>query len=267
MSLKSDYAFADAETGRERQRLLAMQGEFDPDTFRRLEQLGVGPGWSCLEVGCGAGSLLSWLAERAGATGRVVGLDLNPQMAAAAGTENVELRQGDVTTVDLGARIFDLVHARFVFIHVRQREVALANVLRMLRPGGWLLLEEPDFGPAGPASASGEPDDVIADVYEATRQMYLAGGGDPFLGRRLVGWLQGHGLVIMGAEATASLWQGGSSRARLRRDTAEPVGPRLVATGAITAEQLTRFARLADDPAVWAFDYTTVAAWGKRAGP
>ena len=73
----SDYVFAMPDPERERQRLLAVQEEFDAATFARLERLDVQRDWACLEIGCGAGSVLRWLAER---TDRTVGLDLDLRM-------------------------------------------------------------------------------------------------------------------------------------------------------------------------------------------
>jgi SAM-dependent methyltransferase len=163
---------------------------------------------------------------------------------------------------ELGENVFDLVHGRFVFIHIREREKALANVLRSLKPEGRLLLEEPNFGAAGPSWEEGTGAGVIARIYEATRQMYLATGGDPFLGRRLAGWLQGRGLDIQGSEASSALWRGGSPRGRLRRLAVEHLWPRLLATGAVSEDDLQVFLKVAEEPAVWAFDYTTVAVWG-----
>ncbi len=262
MTHQPEYVFATPDLERERERLLAVQDEFDAATFARLERLGVQRDWTCLEIGCGAGSVLRWLAER---TAHAVGLDLDPRMVGDV-PANVEVRQADVATADLGEAVFDLAHARFVFIHVRQRDAALRNVLRALKPGGWLLLEEPDFSPARAVSDDSEDAAVITKMYEATRQMYLKTGGDPFLGRRLVGWLQGHGLHVEGAEASVSLWRGGSHRARLRRQGVEHLWSRLLDTGAVTEADLQRFLALALDPGVWAFDYTTVAVWARKTG-
>src|SRR3954465_6516017 len=98
MTHNRDYVFATPDTARERQRLLAVQEEFDAATFARLERLGVGHDWACLEVGCGAGSVLRWLAEHAG---QALGLDLDPRLTGDV-PANAQVRQGDVATADLG---------------------------------------------------------------------------------------------------------------------------------------------------------------------
>ena len=56
----------DSSSDRERERLRLLEDSFDPGTFRWLDQLGVGSGWRCLEVGAGGGSVARWLADRVG---------------------------------------------------------------------------------------------------------------------------------------------------------------------------------------------------------
>src|SRR5438034_3794011 len=60
----STRAWADtmAPNETERQRLRALSDIYDPDTIRHLEDLGVGTGWRCLEVGAGEGSIARWLS-------------------------------------------------------------------------------------------------------------------------------------------------------------------------------------------------------------
>jgi ubiquinone/menaquinone biosynthesis C-methylase UbiE len=53
---------------------------FDPVTVRRLERVGVAPGWQALEVGAGRGSIASWLADRVGEEGRVVATDIDTNL-------------------------------------------------------------------------------------------------------------------------------------------------------------------------------------------
>jgi predicted O-methyltransferase YrrM len=60
----------------ERERLASLEALFDPGTVRVLGGLGVGPGWRCLEVGAGGGSVAAWLGERVRPSGRVLATDL-----------------------------------------------------------------------------------------------------------------------------------------------------------------------------------------------
>jgi SAM-dependent methyltransferase len=263
MNQRRVYVFGDTVSDEEHRRLLAVQEEFDPDTFRLLDRLGVPPGWSCLEIGCGAGSVLGELARRVGPGGQVVGLDLDTRFVGKLAGQNIEVRQGDVATADLGRARFDLAHARFVLIHVPQREAALARIVQALKPGGWLLLEEPDFLAAGSASGpvEGEP---VDRVYEAIRRMYAAAGAEANVGRRLPTWLQGQGLDVGGVAAAVALYRGGSGRARLRGLSVVALRCKLLATGAVSATELDRFLEQIETPDFWAFDYTTISAWARK---
>ncbi len=58
-------------------RFAGLASVFDPGSVRQLTALGVGPGWHCLEVGGGGGSLARWLSEQVGASGRVIVTDID----------------------------------------------------------------------------------------------------------------------------------------------------------------------------------------------
>ena len=60
-----------------RRRLGLIEASYDPGSTRRLQALGVGPGWRCLEVGAGGGSIARWLCSKVGRTGRVCAIDLD----------------------------------------------------------------------------------------------------------------------------------------------------------------------------------------------
>ena len=75
--MSGSYIFTDTQEEQEWKRLTAIQDEFDCSTCRRLNRLGIRPGWSCLEVGSGAGSIMQWMCEQVGEYGRVVAVDLN----------------------------------------------------------------------------------------------------------------------------------------------------------------------------------------------
>jgi hypothetical protein len=74
----SEYAFV----GDKPERLAGIEATWDPGTTFRLQALGVGPGWRCLEAGAGAGSIAAWLANRVGPTGRVIATDVETTLLA-----------------------------------------------------------------------------------------------------------------------------------------------------------------------------------------
>src|SRR5687767_11306018 len=103
----SDKAYAfDNAWELERERLRGLELRLDPATIRHLETIGVGAGWTCLEIGGGGGSIARWLARRVGPSGRVVATDLDPRFLEALGEPNLEARRHDVATDDLPPNAF-----------------------------------------------------------------------------------------------------------------------------------------------------------------
>jgi len=114
-------------------------------TLRRLQELsaelGLRPGLDVLEIGCGTGQITGWLAESV-RPGRVVAVDFSPAMLerARARVVNAEFQLLDICGAQpLGAR-FDLVLCFQAFPHFRDREAALRQIARGLRPGGRLVV-------------------------------------------------------------------------------------------------------------------------------
>jgi ubiquinone/menaquinone biosynthesis C-methylase UbiE len=76
----------------------ALSTLFDRDSIRYLEDRGVGPGWKCLEVGGGGGSIAAWLAARVGPTGHVLVTDLDPRFLSSSRLSNLEVRRHNIVT-------------------------------------------------------------------------------------------------------------------------------------------------------------------------
>jgi SAM-dependent methyltransferase len=107
-----------------------------------------------LDVACGTGVVTRLLAPSVGATGKVVGLDLNPQMLAVARAlppapgAMIEWREGDVRTLPFAAAVFDLVCCQQGFQFFPDRPAVLREMHRVLVPGGrvalnvWRALQE-----------------------------------------------------------------------------------------------------------------------------
>ncbi len=108
-----------------------------------------------LDVGTGTGPLAFALAPR---VREVVGIDLVPELLergreyAGDRYPNVELRQGDVSHLDVETGTFDLVCERAVLHHVPWPEVVLAEMTRATRPGGRLLVID-QLAPVDPLTA------------------------------------------------------------------------------------------------------------------
>ena len=90
-----------------------------------------------LEVGCGWGELAAWLAQETGAD--VVAIDLSPRMVELARERGVDARVGDVQQLAFPDASFDVAVAAWMLYHVPDLDRALAELARVVRPGGRLV--------------------------------------------------------------------------------------------------------------------------------
>ena len=167
--------------------------------FRRegYDLLRLRPGSAILDVGCGAGEVCAELAARVGAQGRVAGVDLSEAMvesarkAAAATGHAVELEVASVYNLPFADGVFDAVRAERVFQHLDNPEAGLREMLRVTRPGGRVMVIDPDHGQAGIAL----DDPAHRRVYEALQRAMTRMIVNPHSGTRLRGMLVRAGLV------------------------------------------------------------------------
>src|SRR5712691_334154 len=112
------YILSQTADASERERLSLLERAADPLSQRRLAALRIQPGWRCLEVGAGHGSIVRWLAAQVGPQGWVVATDINPRFLTAMQLPTVEVRQHDIRTDPLEPGRYDLAHCRSVLIHM-----------------------------------------------------------------------------------------------------------------------------------------------------
>ena len=100
-------------------------------------------GATVLDIGCGAGTDLLLAARRTGPTGRAIGVDMTEAMrrrasqgAAMAGLPHVEVREGDATHLPVDDRRIDVVISNGVLNLVPEKERAVAEIARVVKPGG-----------------------------------------------------------------------------------------------------------------------------------
>src|SRR5215831_1125979 len=152
-----------------------------------------------LDVGCGTGFLSLELAARGH---RVTGVDFAPQMLAearqkaAAQLHTVRFEQGDAEALRFPDASFDLVMTRHVLWTLPHPEGAIDEWLRVLRPGGRLVVIDGQF----------DPGFLVEPSHNARTSAEYAGIGDrlPFLGGRpreeIEALLTAHGLVSVGSD-------------------------------------------------------------------
>lgn len=244
-------------------RLEVLASIFDPWTHAHLEARGLSAGWRCWEVGAGGPGLARWMAEKVGPTGYVLATDLDPRWAADAAGGNVSVRAHDVTT-DPPETGFDLIHARLVLTHVAERERAIRNLAGALRPGGWLVLEEPDpdLLPASCLDGPEEARDLGNRLRAAFRSRIAARGGTLQLGRRLPSLLKDVGLAEIGAEAYFPVVHPGL--ATLDRLTYDQVGAGMIADGLATAAEIAAHLDNVARGVVTPLMAPLFTAWGRR---
>jgi SAM-dependent methyltransferase len=252
----------------EDERLALLEQLFDPASRRRRDF--IRPGWRCLEVGAGRGSMAGWLAEQVGANGHVVATDIDVRYLDRLNLPNVEVRRHNILedSLDaLGAGSFDLVSSRLMLFWLPgKQEAAIRRMTELLRPGGWLVDEDGDWGMVSPV-------DSAQPLYAHYQNAWQAGewwakrGYDPFFGRKLPALFEGCGLENIRHEAAAEVVRGGSPWARWWKGTLEGIRASEQAEGSLTEAREEEYQALSDplgDPSLWLLSELLHACWGQR---
>ena len=258
------YAFGNSVTG-QRDRLRALEAVLDGGTFRRLAECGVGPGWRCLEVGAGAGSVANWLADRVGLDGSVLATDLDTTLLDDLVRPPLAVRRHDVMTDPLPEASFDLVHARLLLAWLPDPAAALDRLVAALKPGGWLVVEDLDFASAVPDPAM-DPESavLVARVVDAhTAVLGQRSGFDPVFGRRLRGLLEDAALVDVDTEGRASIWRGGEPGGELWRLTFNQLREPMVSAALVEPTDVDRAIDLCRHGLSF-LSPLAMTAWGRR---
>jgi 2-polyprenyl-3-methyl-5-hydroxy-6-metoxy-1,4-benzoquinol methylase len=230
----------------EGKRLALMSQLLDPMYRRYLRSLGVVKSRArTLEVGCGNGSISAWLARQVAPEGLAVAVDLDLSLVDAR-FPNLELRKADIVAGSVDPGTFDLVTARAVLHHVADAEKAIANLVAGLRPGGAILLIEPDFLPVTIA----EPPEVRAFwsgwlAWSRERRI------DYQIGRTLAPRLAALGLQKIGGTAETAIYNGSSPWADYWTETIQELRHNLTSSGELSNAMADTFLGYCADPAWW----------------
>lgn len=238
---------------------------FDPTTFRHLSALGLGPGRRCWEVGAGGTSVVSWLAEQVGPTGKVVATDIDTSLLASVARPTVDVRVHDVGAEEPPGEDFDLVHARLVLVHVPDRERALRSMIKALRPGGSILIEDADpaLQPLVCPDEHGPEQRLANRLRHGFRRLLADRGADLAYGRRLPRLLREAGLSQVGADVHFPL--ASPACAALESATIRQIRGRLTAAGLATDEDIDRHLANVEAGGMDLATAPMISAWGQKA--
>jgi SAM-dependent methyltransferase len=177
--------------------------ELRNDVYRRplataLDRLGLREGWRCVDVGAGGGDVTVALARIVGRDGRVYAVDSDPGArdtvaAAAAAAAQAQVIAVTQTGEDLTLpEPVDLAFCRFVLLHVHDPVVVLKRMGAAVRPGGWVVAQEP-------ITSAGRIDGQPFSFPDARH---------PDVGAILPALLRDAGLQLVDAWAEAPAWAG-----------------------------------------------------------
>lgn len=145
----SRYALGSTEA--EHARLVRQAAWLAPHTERLFLEAGIGPGQRVLDLGSGAGDVALIAAQLVGPSGAVVGVERDPESIerarrrmAEVGHAQVRMLQSDVGQIPVDD-IFDAVVGRYILMFVPDPVSVLRSTTRILRRGGVLAFQEPDW--------------------------------------------------------------------------------------------------------------------------
>jgi ubiquinone/menaquinone biosynthesis C-methylase UbiE len=221
-------------------RLNLLQEVYGPSTERLLTDIGLKPGMSVADIGCGPGIVTCFMGEQVGPEGMALGVDNSAEQLSIAwkkaqqkGLDNIRFLEANVYSLGLEPESFDMVYARSLMSHLQHPLQALREMSALVKSGGVLICEDIDM-----ATIFSDPP---SQEYRRMVQLLLA------LGTEI------KSDVRMGAHLPELFKKAGFSEPRLRKDqpkyrtgeakryweyTLYEVAPTLTAAGIIKPDEL-----------------------------
>jgi ubiquinone/menaquinone biosynthesis C-methylase UbiE len=257
----------------ERARLLAQGEVHRAETEALLDRLELPVGGRAVDFGCGPLGVLDMLSRRVGPAGDVIGLDSEPRMigfaqrsVAERGLDNVTLIRADARAAGLKADSFDLAHERLVLITLTSLQAVVDEMVRVVRPGGWVIMQNVDWitwacEPAHPAWDS---------LLDALVKTWKSIGLNPSAGRRMPALLRDAKLTDVTIEVSVHTQHAGEPNQLLLLRFIDIFRDQIVRGGTLDAPQLTRLtAELTEHlarPETFTLQPLLFQAWGRKPG-
>ena len=186
--------------------LQAAAAQLQATKQRSYAAMHVHAGQTVLDVGCGPGIDTCALAALVGSTGLVAGVDHDPAMIAAADARAAEAgvaawvrhEHARAQTIPFADATFDASRSERVFQHLHAPEQTLAEMYRVTRAGGWVVVVDTDWGTFSIDTPEIELERRLARVY-AERCLH-----NGYAGRQLYRLFQHQGFAEVAIELVPS---------------------------------------------------------------
>ncbi len=231
------YCLATGDIGADRLRLL--DAIYGPAFYSLLLRLKLNETARMVDVGCGTGNTALWLGNtftRAEITGVDVSteqLTLARASAEMQGLHNVRFLVADACATTLATGVYDLVHCRALLCHLKDPMRALAEMRRLVKPGGILLCEDFDSN----SVITEPPRGAYARAQELDTKLFRAMGLDADIGLRLPSMLARVCVASPQIQFFQPAFLSGEGKRLIEYTLAEQL-PYIVETGVATREQM-----------------------------
>ena len=264
-------AYALGSNPGESARLCRQSAELRPESIALLDWIGLKPGQSTIDLGCGPIGIIDLLSAGVSPGGRVVGLDADPAHVAMArqyarqhGLANVEVMVADARRTGLLPGSFDLVHGRTLLVTIPEPAEVVAEMVRLAKPGGWVAGLEPDTEyfmcyPPHPAW------DRLREIFHAS---FSRSGADLHIGRRLTEMYRDAGLQDIEVVAHTAAYPAGHSRRTILPDLVRNLSSVIIELGLTDERGLASLDRAVRehlaDPRTLVLSHLLFAARGRK---
>ncbi|HEY1281373.1 MAG TPA: hypothetical protein VGF22_16970, partial [Acidimicrobiales bacterium] len=159
---------------------------------------------------------------------------------------------------------FDVVHGRALLITIPNPVEVVTEMVRLVRPGGWVVSLEPD----SEYLLCYPPNEAVERIGELFATAFSRNGADPALGRKVPDLLRRGGLHDVGVDARPQMYPPGHSRRTIRLDLVRAMRSQIIGMGLADGAELDDLDRRArehlDNPETVAMFGFLFLAWGRK---
>jgi len=255
----SEYIFSSEQQEKEYKRLSLLADSFDEKSHKHLLFSGLKEGMKVLEVGLGTGSIASWMSEQVGQSGSVTGVDLRTDYLF--DVKEYAVYEGDILDFE-SSELFDLIHLRYLLIHNQKATQILQKLFTLLKAGGKLVVEEPDFTLAKWIDA--KEINACKRVNAAICKMFKDAGLKAYYGSSMHLSLQEVGFEIEESKSYLHLCSGNEAVAEVMKLSSLALEEQYLQTGLCSQEDIQAYRKACEDEGSLAVYYASIAVMASK---